>query len=252
MRVDLNCDLGESFGGYKLDNDRLVMPYITSANIACGVHSGDTFTMRETVRLAIRFDVSVGAHPSFPDPSGFGRQKMDVTLSEVEDLVLHQVSNLVKIASTEGAKVHHVKPHGALYNMAARDIEIADAIARTMKAIDPDLVLFGLSGSCLLDAGRERGLRVASEVFADRAYHANGDLVSRTIPGAVIDDSKIVVERVLEMIRKGTVIALNGEHVALCADTICIHSDTPGVTLLAKILRAKLERAGVSVLSIGS
>jgi len=252
MRVDLNCDLGESLGGYKLDSDRLVMPYITSANIACGFHSGDIFTMRETVRLAIRFDVSVGAHPSLLDPSGFGRRKMDVTLREVEDLILHQVSSLIEIASTEGARVNHVKPHGALYSMATRDSEIADAIARAVQAVDPDLVLVGLSGSCLLDAGRDRGLRVASEVFADRAYKANGDLVARTTPGAVIDDSSIVVGRVTEMIKKGTVIALSGERVALRADTVGLHSDTPGVELLAKILRTKLESAGVSVLSLRS
>ncbi len=250
MRVDLNCDLGESFGPYTLGDDRGVMPYITSANVACGVHAGDPGVMRATVRLALEAGVAVGAHPGFGDRSGFGRREIAMAPRDVEDLVLVQLGALAAVARAEGGRLRHVKAHGALYNMAARDRGLADAIARATASLDPGLVLFGLSGSALIEAGRAAGLRVASEVFADRAYTAAGSLVPRTEPGSVIDDPPRVLDRALGMIRDGVVMAPGGERVDLAADTICVHGDTPGAAALAGRLRAGLEAAGVAVQAV--
>lgn len=250
MRVDLNCDLGESFGPYTLGDDRGVMPYITSANVACGVHAGDPGVMRATVRLALEAGVAVGAHPGFGDRSGFGRREIAMAPRDVEDLVLVQLGALAAVARAEGGRLRHVKAHGALYNMAARDRGLADAIARATASLDPGLVLFGLSGSALIEAGRAAGLRVASEVFADRAYTAAGSLVPRTEPGSVIDDPPRVLDRALGMIRDGVVMAPGGERVVLAADTICVHGDTPGAAALAGRLRAGLEAAGVAVQAV--
>ena len=251
LRIDLNCDLGESFGAYTIGNDMSVMAHITSANIACGAHAGDPSIRRATVRLARRSTVAVGAHPGFPDLVGFGRREIKADPREVEDLVLAQISALDGVARAEGARLHHVKPHGALYNMAARDRALADAIARAVAALDPSLVLYGLSGSCLLDAGRDAGLAVASEVFADRAYGATGSLVARGQPGAVVHDTTQVVDRALQMVLEGTVTAVGGERVALAADTICVHGDTLGAADLAGRLRAGLEETGVTVAAVG-
>ena len=250
MRVDLNCDLGESFGPYTLGDDRGVMGHITSANIACGAHAGDPGVMRLTVRRALEAGVAVGAHPGFNDREGFGRRAIALPPGEVEDLVLVQLGALAAVAGAEGGRLRHVKAHGALYNLAARDRALADAIARATASVDPDLILFGLSGSALIDAGRAAGLRVASEVFADRAYTAAGSLVPRTEPGSVIDDPPRVLERALGMIRDGVVMAPGGERVDLAADTICVHGDTPGAAALAGRLRAGLEAAGVAVQAV--
>ena len=251
MRVDLNCDLGESFGPYTLGDDRGVMGFITSANIACGAHGGDPGVMRTTVRLALEAGVALGAHPGFSDRAGFGRREISMPPEEVEDLVLVQIGALAAVARAEGGELRHVKAHGALYNMAARDRELAEAIARATASVDPGLVLFGLSGSALIDAGRAAGLRVASEVFADRAYTAGGGLASRAEPGAVIDDPARVLDRALGMVRDGAVTAVTGERIALTADTICVHGDTPGAAALAGRLRAGLEAAGVDVRPAG-
>ena len=247
LRVDLNCDVGESFGRYQLGDDADIMSSVTSANIACGFHAGDPSVMRQTVRLAARAGVAVGAHPGFPDLSGFGRRELQASPAEVEALVLYQIGALTAMVGAEGGRLQHVKPHGALYNMAARDRVLADAIARAAAAVSPRLVLVGLSGSCLLEAGREAGLDVASEVFADRAYEAGGELRDRSHPDAVIGDPELVTERVLLMVREGIVRATTGELVAVRADTVCIHGDTPDAARMATTLRAGLERAGISV-----
>ena len=250
MRVDLNCDLGESFGAYTLGHDELVMPHVTSANIACGFHAGDPSVMRDTVGLAVKHGVAIGAHPGFSDLVGFGRRELRATPQEVEDLVAYQIGALAGVAAAEGACLRHVKPHGALYTMAARDQGLADAIARATLAVDRHLVLVGLSGSSLLEAGRNVGLAVASEVFADRAYDANGALVSRSRLGAVLTEPAEVVERTLHMVREGAVAAATGERVDLRADTICVHGDTPGAADLAGRLRSALEAAGVRVVAL--
>ena len=234
-----------------MGNDEVIMPSITSANIACGFHAGDPSVARQTVRFALASGVALGAHPGFLDILGFGRREIHLELQEVEDLVLYQISALAGIASAEGGKLQHVKPHGALYNMAAKDRALADVIAHAVAAIDETLILFGLSGSCLLEAGQAQGLRVASEVFADRAYTVDGSLVSRGEAGAVIHDPAIVVERGLQMVRDWEVTAVTGERVSVQADTICVHGDTPGAAELAARLRAGLEAAGVKALAVG-
>ncbi len=249
-QIDLNCDVGESFGAYTIGDDHGVLAHVTSANIACGAHAGDPGTMRTTVRLARDRGVAIGAHPGFSDLAGFGRREVGATTQEIEDLVAFQIGALVGIARTEGARVTHTKPHGALYNLAARDRAVADAIVRAVAGVDAGLTLFGLSGSVLLDAGREVGLRVAAEVFADRAYTADGSLMSRRETGAVLDDPQIVVERAVRMATEGTVVAADGPAVDLVADTICVHGDTPGAATLAQKLRAALEAAGVTVKAI--
>ena len=246
-RVDLNSDVGESFGAYTIGHDARLMSTITSANVACGYHAGDPSVMRATVRRAVDDAVAIGAHPGFPDLVGFGRRALRASPAEVEDLVLYQVGALSGIVLAEGGRLTHVKPHGALYRMASDERPIADAVVRAVKGFDSSLILFGLSGSCLLKAGQAAGVRVASEVFADRAYRQDGALVPRTTPGAVIDDAASVVERAVRMVTTGTVVAVSGESVPVRADTICVHSDTAGAVELAAGLRAALEAAGVLV-----
>ncbi len=250
-RVDLNCDLGESIGSDTLEHDALIMRSITSANVACGFHAGDATVMRDTSRLALEQGVAVGAHPGFPDRAGFGRRPRDASPSEVEKIVADQVAALSGVVAAEGGRLRHVKPHGALYNMAAEDRRLADAVARGIASVDANLVLFGLSGSCLLEAGRAAGLVVASEVFADRAYDRHGRLVSREIPGAVIDDTSTVLTRAVEMVIEGQVAAMTGETVALTAETMCVHGDTKGAADLAAAIRRGLDAAGAEVAPFG-
>jgi UPF0271 protein len=228
------------------------MRSITSANVAAGFHAGDPTVLRETIRLAKAHGVAVGAHPGFPDLVGFGRRELSVTPQEAEDLVLYQIAAVAGLAATEGLKLQHVKPHGALFNMAARSSSLAAAIARAVASFDRSLVLFGLAGSELLSAGRAAGLRVAAEVFADRAYEADGSLVSRRKSGAVINDPDRVLRRAIQMVNEGTVEAIDGTLVRIEAATICMHSDTPDADRLAARLRAGLESAGVSVKAIGA
>ena len=251
MRVDLNADVGESFGAYSLGHDAGLMRFITSANIAAGFHAGDPSVLRRTIRLAGTHGVAVGAHPGFPDLAGFGRRDMHVSATEAEDFVLYQIAAVAGVASAEGVRLRHVKPHGALFTMAARDGELAAAIARAIAAFDPHLILFGSPGSELLKAGRAAGLRVAAEGFADRAYERDGSLVSRRKAGAVIHDIEDVVTRAIRMARDRTVAAVDGSIVSLDVDTICIHGDTEGADRLAERVRAGLEAANVSVRSPG-
>lgn len=244
--------MGESFGIYSLGHDAEVMPSITSANIACGFHGGDPAVMRATVKLARDHGVAVGAHPGLPDLVGFGRREMQVSPEEVEGLVIYQVGALAAIARAESVRLQHVKPHGALYNMAARDVSLSDAIARAVHACDPSLVLFGLAGSPMLESGKAAGLRVASEVFADRAYERDGSLVSRRKQGSVIHDADKVAARAVQMVRDGSVTAISGEQIAIRADSICVHGDTPGAAALARRIRQALEAAGLSVRAIAA
>src|SRR6476660_6612574 len=226
--IDLNCDLGESFGRWTLGQDAELMESISSCNVACGFHAGDPDVMRRTVRLAKENGIAIGAHPGLPDLVGFGRRTMSVTPQEVEALVLYQVGALAAIARAEGATLRHVKAHGALYNMAIRDRPLADAIARAVAAFDSSLLLFGLPGSELLRAGEAAGLPVAAEGFADRAYEPDGSLTPRSLPDAVIHDPDAVVARAVLMAREGVVVARNGDEVPMRVATICTHGDTPG------------------------
>ena len=252
MRVDLNCDMGESFGRWELGADAAVMPHISSANIACGAHAGDTAVMRRTMRLAVKHGVACGAHPGFADLPGFGRREIPTLPAEAGDLVLYQLGALSAIAASEGVRLQHVKAHGALYNMAARDRGLADAIAAAIAGFDRGLVFFGLAGSGMLEAGRRAGLPVAAEGFADRSYEPDGSLTSRALPGSVIHDVDDVVARATRMIREGRVRARNGADIPLHVDTLCVHGDTPGADRLAASLRAGLEAAGVRVLPVGA
>jgi UPF0271 protein len=252
MHVDLNSDVGESFGAYTVGQDSKLLPHITSANIACGFHGGDPSVMRATVALAKQHDVAVGAHPGFPDLVGFGRRELAATPREVEDLVLYQIGALAAVAAAQGMRLQHVKAHGALFNMAVRDPALADAIAQATASFDRSLIFFGLPGSELISAGRRAGLRTASEVFADRAYEPDGTLVSRRKPGAVIHDANAVVERVIRMAREHAVVAADGSIVPLEVDTICVHGDTPGAAELATRIHAALTGAGVEVKAVGA
>lgn len=234
MKIDLNCDLGEEIG-----NDEGIMPFITSANIACGFHAGDEITMRETIRLAKKFNVNVGAHPSWEDRENFGRKEMVVSAGDAEKIVFYQIDLLAKIAKEENVKLSHVKPHGALYNQAARDVGLARAIARAVKTISQDLVLVGLAGSrSVVEAGVEFGLRVASEGFPDRRYNSDGSLMSRSVAGAVIESADEIVEHALQLIWRGNL------------DTLCLHGDHPQAVSNAKLLKTVLEKNGVEIASL--
>jgi UPF0271 protein len=257
VRIDLNADVGEAFGAYTIGpggvtNDAGLLKSVTSANVAAGFHAGDPSVIRDTIRAAKSHGVAVGAHPGFPDLVGFGRRDMNVTPKEAEDFVLYQIAAVAGMAAAEGVKLQHVKPHGALFNMAARDPGLAGAIACATAAFSRSLILFGLPGSEILNAGRAAGLRVAAEAFADRAYEADGSLVPRRKPGAVINDTASVVSRAIRMAKDQVVTAIDGTIVKLDVDTICVHGDTAGADDLASRLRAGLEAAGVSVRAIGA
>ena len=250
-RIDLNSDVGESFGPWRMGADEQLMPHITSANIACGAHAGDATVMRRTVALARASGVAVGAHPGFADLQGFGRREMIVDPREMEDALLAQIGALAAIARAEGSRVQHVKAHGALYNMAARDRGLADAIARAIKAFDASLIMFGLPNSPMIDAGKAAGLRVAAEGFADRAYQPDGSLTPRSRAGAVIHDPDVVVARAVKMATAGVVVTPDGNEIKLRVDTICVHGDTPGASELTRTIRAALTAAGADVRPIG-
>jgi UPF0271 protein len=251
VRVDLNADVAESFGPYTIGCDEGLMPSITSANLAAGFHGGDPSVLRTTIRLARHHGVAVGAHPGFPDLAGFGRREMQLATQAVEDLVLYQIAAVAGVAASEGLQLRHVKPHGALYNMACRDRALATAIARSVAAFDKSLILLGLPGSCLLAAGKSEGLSVAAEGFADRSYEADGSLTPRNRPGAVIHDPDVVIARVLRLVKHGTIDASDGTALELQVDTVCLHGDTPGADTLAARLRDGLQEAGIAVRSLG-
>lgn len=245
--IDLNCDLGESFGAWTMGEDEAVLPHVSSANVACGFHAGDPTVMRRTVALAKAHGAAVGAHLSLPDLQGFGRREMNVSPDEAYDFTLYQVGALAAIARAQDVDLAHVKPHGALYNMAARDRALADAIARAVRDLDPSLVLFGLSGSALPAAGDAVGLVVAHEVFADRAYRADGSLAPRGTPGAVIDDPALAAARAAAFAAGEPVPAVDGTPLRLRADTVCVHGDRAGAGAFARALRGRLDALGVTV-----
>ena len=246
--VDFNCDMGESFGQYKLGCDEEVIKYITSANVACGFHAGDPQSMRYTVELAEKHGVAIGAHPAFPDLQGFGRRNMAVTPSEARNDVAYQIGALQ--AFTKNRRLQHVKPHGAMYNMAVYNTELAKAINEAVLETDPDMIIVVLAGSPWANLGRKMGLKVAEEAFADRALNADGTLVPRSEPGAVIHDLAEVVERSVQMVSEGSVKAITGEDVSIRADTLCLHGDTPGSIEIAKAVRSGLESSGVNITSL--
>ncbi|MGG3306019.1 5-oxoprolinase subunit PxpA [Paenibacillus lautus] len=247
VRVDLNCDMGESYGAYKLGHDTELLRCITSANIACGFHAGDPAVMRATVRQAIESGAAIGAHPGLPDLAGFGRRRMEITPAEAYDMVTYQIGALMAFAIQEGSGLQHVKPHGALYNMAAISRPLADAIASAIKHIDPTLILYGLAGSELIAAGERAGLRTASEVFADRTYQDDGTLTPRHLPDAMITDPEAAVTQVVRMVKDRVVVSLSGKVIPITADTVCIHGDGAHASLFASTLRSRLEAEGVSV-----
>jgi UPF0271 protein len=247
--IDFNCDMGESFGVWKLGYDEEVIRFITSANVACGFHAGDPECMRKTVRLAEHHGVAIGAHPGFPDLRGFGRRNLAATPAEVRDDLVYQIGALT--AFTRAKRLQHVKPHGALYNMAAGGGDLALAICEAVLEVDPQLVLVLLAGSVWAGLAARLGVRVAREAFADRAVNADGTLVSRSKPGSVIHDTSHVVERSIRLVTEGKVEAITGETVEVRADTLCLHGDTPGAVALAASLKAGLEAAGVQLVPMG-
>ena len=247
MKIDLNCDLGESFGNYKIGMDEEVIKFISSANIACGFHASDPLVMEKTVALAKENGVKVGAHPGFPDLAGFGRRNMNVSPKELKAMVVYQIGALNAFCKVSGIKMNHVKPHGAMYNMAAKDERLAFAIAEAVAHVDDSLVLVGLSGSELLKAAKIVGVKCASEVFADRAYEDDGSLVPRTQIGAVISNEEEASDRAVQMIKFGKVKSITGKEIPITADTICIHGDTPQALHLARIMRAKFAREMIEI-----
>jgi len=251
MHIDLNCDMGESFGRYALGDDAAMLDVVTSANVACGLHAGDPTVMQATVALAVEKGIAVGAHPGYPDLQGFGRRSMALSPAEIEATVLYQIGALAGFARAAGVPLVHVKPHGALYNVAARDQAVAEAIVCAVAAFDPALIVVTLPDSALLHAAQAAGLRVAREGFADRALREDGTLVPRSEPGAVIHDPALATARAIRMVTWGEVEAITGRIVPLHIDTLCIHGDTPGAVAIAATLRSALEAEGVDIVPLG-
>lgn len=245
--VDLNCDMGESYGAYQIGNDEEIFPYITSANIACGFHAGDASTMKKTVKLALKYDVAIGAHPGLPDLQGFGRREMAISVEEAYDLVVYQIGALMGFVLSEGGVLRHVKPHGALYNMAVGDAGLAEAIAEAVYSVNPMLVLYGLSGSELIKAGNRIGLRVANEVFADRTYQNDGSLTSRKLPNAVISDEDQAVAQSLRMVKNRLVTSVSGVDIFIKADTICLHGDTQHAAAFAAKIHTAFKEENIAL-----
>lgn len=249
--IDLNSDLGESFGAYRVGYDAELFPLISSANVACGFHGGDPRVLERTVRAAAEHGVAVGAHPSYPDLVGFGRRVMAATPDEVRTDVLYQLGALDAFCRAVGLRMRHVKAHGALYNHATTDPATAEAIAAAVAAFDPDLILFAMPGSTLLAAGEAAGLAVAREAFADRAYHADGTLVSRREPGALITDPEEAARRMVRLVREGRLTTIEGKELDLEVDSICTHSDTPGAVQIVRAMRRRLADAEIAVRAPG-
>ncbi len=250
--IDLNCDMGESFGAWAMGNDAALMDYASSVNIACGFHAGDASVIRKTIETALAKGVAVGAHPSFPDLQGFGRREMKMSAAEIFDIVLYQVSAVKGMCEALGGKLHHVKPHGALYNQAAKDRNISAAIAKAVKAIDENLILYGLSGSCLISEAEKINLRTASEVFADRTYQNDGSLTLRSEKNALILDEERAVSQVLQMISEQSVTSNDDKIVSIKAETVCIHGDGSHALEFAKIINEKLKEKGINIETISA
>lgn len=249
-KVDLNCDLGESFGNYKCGMDEIVIPYISSANVACGFHASDPLVMSKTVALAKESGVAVGAHPGYPDLVGFGRRNMNIAPQEVKAMVQYQVGALQAFCKVNGITLQHVKPHGAMYNMAGKDENLAMAICQGILEVDSNLILLGLSGSKMLEAAKKCGLKCAKEVFADRAYEEDGSLVARTKEGAMITDEDVAIDRVISMVKQGKVTAITGKEIAVEPDSICVHGDGEKAIAFVKKIRERLLQEHVTILPI--
>jgi UPF0271 protein len=247
VRVDLNADVGEGLGPWPMGDDEALIPLVTSVNVACGAHAGDPLTIERAVRLAAAHDVAVGAHPGYPDLVGFGRRDLDMTPAELEASIVYQVGAVAAFAADAGVPLRHVKPHGALYNASARDGRLAAVVARAVSRVSPSLILVGLAGSALVDAGRAAGLRTADEAFADRAYEADGTLRSRRLEGAVHANAATVAAQAVSIARDGRVAAADGTSVVVRADTICLHGDSRGAAAFAAAVREALAAAGVTV-----
>jgi len=245
--IDLNADIGESYGAWRMGDDAAVVPHISSANIACGFHAGDAQSMRRTVALCARHGVAIGAHPSLPDLQGFGRREMKIAADEAYAQVLYQIGALAGFAHAAGTKLHHVKPHGALYNMAARDRPLADAIAHAVRDFDPGLILVGLAGSASIVAASEAKLACAQEAFCDRRYRADGSLTPRSQAGSVIEEIDQAIEQAVSIATRNEAIADDGSHVRVVADTLCVHGDRADAGEFARRLRAALEHEGLRV-----
>lgn len=249
-KVDLNCDMGESFGRYKLSEQNDILKYVTSANIACGFHAGDPSVMRETVRIAIENNVKIGAHPGLPDLNGFGRREMRITPKEAYDMVVYQIGALQGFLALHNETMQHVKPHGALYNMAAKDSHLAEAIAKATFDVSPLLVLYGLAESELTKAGELIGLRTAHEVFADRTYQSDGSLTSRSEAGAFITDREESATQVVKLVTEGQVLSRQHTEVSLQADTVCIHGDSEHALAFTKYITETFQKYNIIVSAI--
>lgn len=249
-KIDINCDMGESFGQYQLGRDEEILNYITSANIACGFHAGDPSTMKRTVRLALEKGVGIGAHPGFQDLIGFGRREIKVSPEEAYDLVVYQIGALYAFTNAEGGKLQHVKPHGALFNMAAKDAVLSQAISEAVYDVDPELIVFGLSGGELVKAAKRIGLRAASEVFSDRTYRVDGTLTSRQEANALIKDPVDAIHQVVRMVKEQKVTSVQGEQVTIKADTVCIHGDGQKALEFAKQISETLIREDIKIQKI--
>lgn len=247
MRIDLNADLGESFGAWTMGDDDAMLSVVTSANVACGFHAGDPRTMRRTVARAVERGVRIGAHVSYRDLAGFGRRFLDVDPEDLTADVLYQIGALEAVCRAAGGRVAYVKPHGALYNRIVHDERQASAVVRAMVELDPTLVLLGPPGAVVLDLAEEAGLTTATEAFADRAYTPDGRLVSRREPGAVLHDPTLIADRMLTLVQTGRLTAVDGTELQLSPDSICVHGDTDGAVAVARAVREKLETAGVAV-----
>ena len=251
-RVDLNSDLGESFGVYRIGCDEDVIKQVTSANIACGWHGGDPLVLDKTLDMAKRSGVAVGAHPGLPDLLGFGRREMKVTPDEAYSYVLYQLGAFAAFAKKRGLEVQHVKPHGSLYNMAGRDLALARAICEAVKDFDPKIIVLGLANSKLIEAAKDIGLGCASEVFADRAYEEDGSLVNRSRPGSMICDEDLAIYRTIRMVKEGLVTAVTGRDISVQADSICVHGDGPKALAFTARIRKALAGEGIEVASLSS
>jgi UPF0271 protein len=245
--IDLNADMGESFGAWHMGDDAALMPFLSSANVACGFHAGDPATIAATVALAVRHGVAVGAHPGLPDLQGFGRRAMDVTEEQVYQMTLYQAGAVRAFAEAAGGRLHHLKAHGALYNMAARDAALSRGLVRAVRALGGELQMYVLAGSPMEAVARDAGLTVRCEVFADRRYMPDGTLAPRSRADALITDEAEAVAQVLRMVGEGSLAAVDGTTVPVRADTVCIHGDKPTAVPFVRALRRALERAGVSV-----
>ncbi|MCA1022299.1 LamB/YcsF family protein [Halobacillus litoralis] len=250
--VDLNCDMGESFGSYTIGRDEEMMNYVTSVNIACGYHAGDPANMKKTVRMAVQYGVGIGAHPGLPDLAGFGRRPMEISPEEAYDMVIYQVGALQGFVQAEGGQLQHVKPHGALFNMAAKSRPLADAVAKAVHDVDSSLILFGLAGSELIHAGKAMGLKTASEVFSDRTYQEDGSLTSRREPNALITDHEEAVNQVIRMVKEKKVTTLQDVDIDIAAETICIHGDGASAVDFAKYIREAFQKSDIQLEAIGS